>query len=583
MFKQHIKINYGTYNNISEELSSFYKTLNKMENAVKSLDEFFAASNASTITGMKYEQTQVLKYIGKYKQQVTDVKTLLDNYAKDMGVYITPDKPNLLTKVDTLKVKGKASSIEGYVKDIKYPDQSLYKRTFTSEEYKEKSSAIEYNNRQVNKIGAGETTFFNSLKSDVKKINDIYAKVKDYENCDDDHATTAEKQVTRYANYVFKVLNALDDNFSGLVKFGGDVLNYLGNLMIVAGTKPFGKTPKCVTDDLKTTSDMVLGILKDPLGVVETMVTDFATMWKEMGAVYTVSFFLPDFIGGKGIFKAIKKVRTKPPKVKSPKGKGKGVDTSKSKGDSSKTKSAKKPTKTKNADTTKGKGDSSKTNTTKKPDKGKKVDTTKGKGDSSKTNTTKKPDKSKKPDTSKSKGKDNTNSTKKPDKTKDIDKSKGKKKETPDKNRKPDKGKKPDTDIENPKGSYKVKEIVSADEVNKEFIDRGDEPPYKPGTDVEVIELTEDTEFVRVYTDGVTEPGGQWIMKKEDVDGLTPQQIQEKYALPNLPTNYSTIILSPPAKIRKGIANSLFGKSGGGTQYDLMGNNFGDFTKGGII
>ncbi len=52
-------------------------------------------------------------------------------------------------------------------------------------------------------------------------------------------------------------------------------------------------------------------------------------------------------------------------------------------------------------------------------------------------------------------------------------------------------------------------------------------PPYKPGTIVKEIELTENTTFVRVYDnmpDGSGMYGG-WVMKAEDIEGLTPLEI----------------------------------------------------------
>lgn len=51
------------------------------------------------------------------------------------------------------------------------------------------------------------------------------------------------------------------------------------------------------------------------------------------------------------------------------------------------------------------------------------------------------------------------------------------------------------------------------------------------------IELTENTTFVRVYDNMPDGSGmyGSWVMKADDIKGLTPLEIQNKFALPNTP------------------------------------------------
>ena len=105
-----------------------------------------------------------------------------------------------------------------------------------------------------------------------------------------------------------------------------------------------------------------------------------------------------------------------------------------------------------------------------------------------------------------------------------------------------------------------------------------DNPPYKPGTMVEEIKLTKDTTFVRVYDGEVSGMYGGWVMKAEDIAGLTPKQIQDKFALPSLPKYMADVKLKEGTTIRTGIVNPLEGwGNGGGIQYDLMGQRVGEF------
>ncbi len=127
--------------------------------------------------------------------------------------------------------------------------------------------------------------------------------------------------------------------------------------------------------------------------------------------------------------------------------------------------------------------------------------------------------------------------------------------------------------------NFKVLKESPADEVNDWWLKEMNytEPPYKPGTLVQEIELTENTTFVRVF-DGVNSgQAGGWIMKAEDIAGLTPAQIQAKFALPNLPNQVTDVVLEAGTKIRTGVVNPLFGHQGGGIQFDLMGQRVGEF------
>ena len=117
-------------------------------------------------------------------------------------------------------------------------------------------------------------------------------------------------------------------------------------------------------------------------------------------------------------------------------------------------------------------------------------------------------------------------------------------------------------------------EVKTADAVNKEWAGRGyDNPPYDPDYDVIVVK-GDGEEFVRVYT--VDESGsnrqGGWLMKKSDIEGLTAQQIADKYALPKTPTHICDVKIPSDFDLETGFANPVEGwGNGGGQQFDTMG------------
>lgn len=120
---------------------------------------------------------------------------------------------------------------------------------------------------------------------------------------------------------------------------------------------------------------------------------------------------------------------------------------------------------------------------------------------------------------------------------------------------------------------HKIISTEAADKVNDIFKNTLEyEPPYKPGTTVTVFEVTEKTKFVRVYDKINSRMRGGWVMKEEDIIGLTPQEIQNKFALPNTPSYICDVELEIGTRVRTGEVNPNFGFDGGGQQYDLIVN-----------
>lgn len=124
-----------------------------------------------------------------------------------------------------------------------------------------------------------------------------------------------------------------------------------------------------------------------------------------------------------------------------------------------------------------------------------------------------------------------------------------------------------------------VKE-TTGDETNKWWQEEMDydNPPYLPKSKVQEIELQEDTKFCRVY-DGVNSGMfGGWVMKQTDIEGLTPEEIQDKFALPQKPFMMCDVTLPKGTHMRTGLCNPLEGwGKGGGVQFDLMGQRVGSF------
>ena len=108
-----------------------------------------------------------------------------------------------------------------------------------------------------------------------------------------------------------------------------------------------------------------------------------------------------------------------------------------------------------------------------------------------------------------------------------------------------------------------VQQRTAAD-VNADHAAKGNQPPYKTGTQVVEYTTKEADQFVRVHSVG--NAARPWMMKKEAVKGLTAEQIQRKYSLLSKPSYISDVHVPAGTRIRAGKVETNFEIQGGGGQ-----------------
>lgn len=82
-------------------------------------------------------------------------------------------------------------------------------------------------------------------------------------------------------------------------------------------------------------------------------------------------------------------------------------------------------------------------------------------------------------------------------------------------------------------------------------------PPYNKKTVVQDFTLNENTKFVRVYDGEGSGLKGGWIMKENDISGMSPKQIQEKFALPAEPVCVGEVTIPRGSTLRMGIVERI--------------------------
>jgi filamentous hemagglutinin len=138
--------------------------------------------------------------------------------------------------------------------------------------------------------------------------------------------------------------------------------------------------------------------------------------------------------------------------------------------------------------------------------------------------------------------------------------------------------------------SAKIIGTSSADAKNAVAISRDRAAPYLPNSNIVQIETTQVEQFVRVYGGDSGQPG-TWIMRAEDVAGLTPEQIASKFSLPQVPTKIADVTLPPGTTLEVSVASAVSPKAlegivtgdnggGGGVQIQIQSRpaNLGEFS-----
>ncbi len=118
---------------------------------------------------------------------------------------------------------------------------------------------------------------------------------------------------------------------------------------------------------------------------------------------------------------------------------------------------------------------------------------------------------------------------------------------------------------------YTNRTVIPAETRNAALAAEGYKNPYKIGSPTVGFSQSNSTQYVRVYTEGSTSPTGKWLMKYSDIQGLTPAQIQSKFALKYEPTHYCYVDVPSGTQLYVGIVGENFGYiAGEAVQFELV-------------
>ncbi|MBD0286758.1 MAG: hypothetical protein ICV79_15210, partial [Flavisolibacter sp.] len=115
--------------------------------------------------------------------------------------------------------------------------------------------------------------------------------------------------------------------------------------------------------------------------------------------------------------------------------------------------------------------------------------------------------------------------------------------------------------------------LNSSQVVNKTFTDRGYQAPYATGTIAEFETPVALNNIVRLS--GPNNVKGDWFTTMDQIKGLTPAQMKDKFALKYEPTQMTPVTIEAGSSLRIGTAAPVkaFNANGGGFQIEMLQGN----------
>ncbi|RDC58435.1 hypothetical protein DU508_00050 [Pedobacter chinensis] len=110
--------------------------------------------------------------------------------------------------------------------------------------------------------------------------------------------------------------------------------------------------------------------------------------------------------------------------------------------------------------------------------------------------------------------------------------------------------------------------LVSSDDVNASFNQKGWQSPYKSNVTLAELNLTDDVSGL-VRLSGPKNAKGDWFTTMDEIKGLSPAQLKDKFALKHTPTSMTPVTIKGNVRVGEAAKVEGFG-NGGGFQIETL-------------
>lgn len=324
--KRDIRINYGLIDTVIYNINLYYRALTEMEESLSQIKSILENSTGKSIKALITNYEDLKEDIQLCKQELDDVRVLLNDYINDMSSYITATYRDQMIRVDRNDVWFNLQSIENSTSML---SQAIsFSRgnacgSFTLDE--EKIADERYNYNLIEDVDRMAERSLRKINDKIDELWHIYNhQIVPFENTDDSYKSRARDiyyNLTGFGDVIGDffswigegfcdllsgLCNGLVDFVKGIFSLVGGVVSYLGSGAVMLVTAPFGTTPSWAENYVEKTHDMVGTILNDPMIIVEGLAQEVSDQIDQEGICYFTGYLGSMLIGAKGLDKLSK-------------------------------------------------------------------------------------------------------------------------------------------------------------------------------------------------------------------------------------------------------------------------------------
>lgn len=330
--KRDLQINYGVLDDIIAELHTYKHALANMRVALNQIAAFVKENQAESMDALEEKMKNSKDHIADYEAQIKDLLKLFENYVGDTTAIISPIARNAMMRVDRndiyFNLKQIESGINGNVtKAINITYKSPFSWAFWDEPTDEEKAASRYNKGRMDSIREDIQQVKKRLDRKIDELWGLYhSKVKKFENMDDEYkskAATLKSKYTSFLEGLWDVVSSVGDAafdlvrglVVGLVEIGVGVVTLAVDvgIMIVSCIIPDPIEPdilkQSANEKMDAYTDMLVQVIKDPMGVLESIGQSISDTVEEEGIMYVTGYGASAFVPIVGQARAASVVR----------------------------------------------------------------------------------------------------------------------------------------------------------------------------------------------------------------------------------------------------------------------------------
>ncbi|MEI3604988.1 hypothetical protein SPD48_04740 [Pseudogracilibacillus sp. SE30717A] len=329
--KRDLKINYGILDDIIDELNTYKKALQTMENALVDISALVKINEGKSIEAWDEHVRTSKDEIKRYQEQVGDLHSLFKNYVSDTTAYISPLSRDTMMRVSRNNIWVNLQQINiGYTGNVtnalitshKPPNSFLF--GLLDKPSDAEVEASNFNRKQMGNIQENIQHTQRKLENKMEVLWDLYnSKVKPFENTDDAYKKLASTVKKKYTGF-FEGLVEKDTAFYQvqvdiLRGFADSVIGMVTGLVTIAGDVGIVGLSAIIPDPIepeliKTKADetfegykeIAIQLIQNPMSMLELAAQSVSDTVETEGIAYLTGNALTVLIPASFGIKAVK-------------------------------------------------------------------------------------------------------------------------------------------------------------------------------------------------------------------------------------------------------------------------------------